>query len=48
MPHGPCAQKFAAADGWLADRSEGHEDRGAHLVAVLLGSAARHACHLGT
>lgn len=34
--------------GWLADRSEGHEDAGAHLVAVLLGSAARHACHLGT
>ncbi|MBV9898847.1 MAG: DAK2 domain-containing protein [Chloroflexi bacterium] len=30
--------------GWLADRSEGHEDAGAHLVALLLASAARHAC----
>jgi dihydroxyacetone kinase-like protein len=30
--------------GWLAERSEGHEDAGAHLVALLLASAARHAC----
>jgi dihydroxyacetone kinase-like protein len=30
--------------GWLADRSEGHEDAGAHLVALVLASAARHAC----
>jgi dihydroxyacetone kinase-like protein len=30
--------------GWLADRSEGHEDAGAHLVALLLASAAQHAC----
>jgi dihydroxyacetone kinase len=30
--------------GWLADRAEGHEDAGAHLVALLLRSAARHAC----
>jgi hypothetical protein len=27
--------------GWLADRSEGHEDAGAHLVAVMFASAAR-------
>lgn len=27
---------------WLADRSEGHEDGGAHLVALVLASAARH------
>jgi dihydroxyacetone kinase len=33
--------------GWLADRSEGHEDAGAHLVALVLASAARHACQLG-
>jgi dihydroxyacetone kinase-like protein len=33
--------------GWLADRSEGHEDAGAHLVALLLASAARHACASG-
>jgi dihydroxyacetone kinase-like protein len=30
--------------GWLADRSEGHEDAGAHLVALILRSAARHTC----
>lgn len=26
---------------WLADRSEGHEDGGAHLVALVFGSAVR-------
>ena len=30
--------------GWLADRSEGHQDAGAHLVALILASAVRHAC----
>jgi dihydroxyacetone kinase-like protein len=30
--------------GWLADRSEGHEDAGAHLVALILASAARNTC----
>jgi len=30
--------------GWLADRSEGHEDAGAHLVALLLASVVRHTC----
>jgi dihydroxyacetone kinase-like protein len=34
--------------GWLAERSEGHEDAGAHLVALLLASAARHACTQAT
>jgi len=28
--------------GWLADRSEGHEDAGAHMVAAIFASAARH------
>ncbi|MEK7862752.1 MAG: DAK2 domain-containing protein [Chloroflexota bacterium] len=28
---------------WMADRSAGHEDAGAHLVALLLTSASRHA-----
>jgi phosphoenolpyruvate---glycerone phosphotransferase subunit DhaL len=27
--------------GWLADRSQGHEDAGAYLVALILASAAR-------
>jgi hypothetical protein len=27
--------------GWLADRSEGNEDAGAHLVATALAAAAR-------
>jgi dihydroxyacetone kinase len=26
--------------GWLADRSQGHEDAGARLVAIMLGAAA--------
>ncbi|HEY2592778.1 MAG TPA: DAK2 domain-containing protein [Chloroflexota bacterium] len=30
--------------GWLADRSEGHEDAGAQLVALVLAAAARHTC----
>jgi dihydroxyacetone kinase len=30
--------------GWLADRSEGHVDAGAHLVAMVLASAVEHAC----
>lgn len=34
--------------GWLADRSEGHEDAGAHLVALLLASAAQHTCELAS
>jgi dihydroxyacetone kinase len=29
--------------GWLADRSEGHPDAGAHLLALIFESAARHA-----
>lgn len=29
--------------GWLAERSMGHEDAGARLVAIVLGSAARRA-----
>ncbi len=28
--------------GWLADRSEGHQDAGAWLIALLFASAARH------
>ncbi len=28
--------------GWLADRSVGHEDGGAYLVALIFASAARH------
>ena len=28
--------------GWLADRSQGHEDAGARMVAVALRAAARH------
>jgi dihydroxyacetone kinase len=28
--------------GWLADRSEGNVDAGAHLVALIFESAARH------
>lgn len=28
--------------GWLAERSAGHEDAGAHLVALILSSAAAH------
>ncbi len=28
--------------GWLADRSEGNVDAGAHLVALIFDSAARH------
>ena len=28
--------------GWLADRSEGHEDAGVHSVALVFASAARH------
>jgi phosphoenolpyruvate---glycerone phosphotransferase subunit DhaL len=30
--------------GWLAERSDGHEDAGAHLVALIFASAARHVC----
>lgn len=32
----------AGRAGWLADRSQGHVDAGAHLVALLFESAARH------
>jgi dihydroxyacetone kinase-like protein len=28
--------------GWLADRSQGSEDAGAHLIALLFAAAARH------
>jgi phosphoenolpyruvate---glycerone phosphotransferase subunit DhaL len=28
--------------GWLADRAEGHVDAGAHLIALIFASAARH------
>jgi dihydroxyacetone kinase-like protein len=30
--------------GWLAERSEGHVDAGAHLVALVLASTVRGAC----
>lgn len=33
--------------GWLAERSAGHEDAGARLVAVVLTSAAEHLAPAG-
>jgi dihydroxyacetone kinase-like protein len=33
--------------GWLADRSEGHEDAAAHLIALIFASAARQVCQSG-
>lgn len=37
--------KFGRA-GWLAERSAGHEDAGAHLIGVIFASAARHSASL--
>jgi dihydroxyacetone kinase len=38
-----CMRARVGRAGWLADRSDGNVDAGAHLMALLLDSIARHA-----